>query len=86
MKQALVRYGGSAPTRVTVVLREWNKANRAEAILEARIRRVVDDQVVAVANHVTTFSIDGAPWNLTSLEYIDRLEEQDPRTRDRSPR
>lgn len=32
----------------------------------------------SVANHVATFSIDGAPWNLMSLEFIDRLEEQLP--------
>lgn len=32
----------------------------------------------AVNNHVATFSINNAPYNLMSLEYIDRLEEQLP--------
>ena len=31
-----------------------------------------------VTNHVATFSINDAPWNLMSLEYIDRLEAQLP--------
>ena len=31
-----------------------------------------------VTNNVATFSINDAPWNLMSLEYIDRLEEQLP--------
>ena len=32
----------------------------------------------SVTNNVATFSINDAPWNLMSLEYIDRLEEQLP--------
>lgn len=31
-----------------------------------------------VSNNVATFSINDAPWNLMSVEYIDRLEEQLP--------
>ena len=31
-----------------------------------------------VTNNVATFSLNDAPWNLMSLEYIDRLEEQLP--------
>lgn len=37
-----------------------------------------DPYLYAVTNNVATFSINGAPWNLMSLEYIDRLEEQLP--------
>ena len=37
-----------------------------------------DPYLFTVTNHVATFSINGAPWNLMSLEYIDRLEEQLP--------
>ena len=32
----------------------------------------------SVTNHVATFSIDGAPYNLMTLEYIDQLEAQLP--------
>ena len=32
----------------------------------------------SVENNVATFSINDAPYNLMSLEYIDRLEEQLP--------
>jgi enoyl-CoA hydratase len=39
---------------------------------------MTDPYLYSVANHVATFSIDDAPWNLMSLEYIDRLEEQLP--------
>ena len=34
----------------------------------------------SVTNNVATFSINDAPWNLMSLEYIDRLEELELRT------
>ena len=37
-----------------------------------------DPYLYNVANAVATFSINNAPWNLMSLEYIDRLEEQLP--------
>ena len=37
-----------------------------------------DPYLYAVTNNVATFSINDAPWNLMSLEYIDRLEEQLP--------
>ena len=37
-----------------------------------------DPYLFTVTNHVATFSINDAPWNLMSLEYIDRLEEQLP--------
>lgn len=37
-----------------------------------------DPYLYTVTNHVATFSINDAPWNLMSLEYIDRLEEQLP--------
>ena len=37
-----------------------------------------DPYLYTVTNNVATFSINGAPWNLMSLEYIDRLEEQLP--------
>ncbi len=39
---------------------------------------MADPYLYSVTNHVATFSIDGAPWNLMSLEYIDQLEEQLP--------
>lgn len=32
----------------------------------------------SVTNHVATFSLDGAPWNLMSLDCIDQLERQLP--------
>lgn len=37
-----------------------------------------DPYLYSVNNHVATFSINDAPFNLMSLEYIDRLEEQLP--------
>ena len=37
-----------------------------------------DPYLYTVSNHVATFSINDAPWNLMSIEYIDRLEEQLP--------
>ena len=37
-----------------------------------------DPYLFAVTNNVATFSINDAPWNLMSVEYIDRLEEQLP--------
>ena len=37
-----------------------------------------DPYLFTVTNNVATFSINDAPWNLMSLEYIDRLEEQLP--------
>ena len=37
-----------------------------------------DPYLYTVTNHVATFSINDAPWNLMSLEYIDALEEQLP--------
>jgi enoyl-CoA hydratase len=37
-----------------------------------------DPYLYSVSNNVATFSINDAPWNLMSLEYIDRLEEQLP--------
>lgn len=37
-----------------------------------------DPYLYTVTNHVATFSINDAPWNLMSIEYIDRLEEQLP--------
>ncbi len=39
---------------------------------------MTDPYLFTVANNVATFSINGAPYNLMSLEYIDRLEEQLP--------
>ena len=33
---------------------------------------------LSVTNHVATFSINGPPWNLMSLEYIDYLDAQLP--------
>ena len=35
-----------------------------------------DPYLYSVVNHVATFSINDAPYNLMSLAYIDRLEEQ----------
>lgn len=32
----------------------------------------------SVTHHVAKFSINAAPWNLMSLEYIDQLEQQLP--------
>jgi enoyl-CoA hydratase len=37
-----------------------------------------DPYLYSVTNNVATFSINDAPWNLMSLAYIDRLEEQLP--------
>ena len=37
-----------------------------------------DPYLYTVTNHVATFSINDAPWNLMSIDYIDRLEEQLP--------
>jgi len=37
-----------------------------------------DPYLYSVVNHVATFSINDAPYNLMSLAYIDRLEEQLP--------
>ena len=39
---------------------------------------MADPYLYTVTNNVATFSINDAPWNLMSLEYIDRLEEQLP--------
>ncbi len=39
---------------------------------------MADPYLYTVSNHVATFSINDAPYNLMSLEYIDRLEEQLP--------
>jgi len=39
---------------------------------------MADPYLFNVTNNVATFSINDAPWNLMSLEYIDRLEEQLP--------
>jgi enoyl-CoA hydratase len=37
-----------------------------------------DPYLYTVTSNVASFSINDAPWNLMSLEYIDRLEEQLP--------
>ena len=39
---------------------------------------MTDPYLFSVTNNVATFSINDAPWNLMSLGYIDRLEEQLP--------
>jgi len=39
---------------------------------------MADPYLYSVTNNVATFSVNDAPWNLMSLEYIDRLEEQLP--------
>jgi len=39
---------------------------------------MADPYLYTVTNNVATFSINDAPWNLMSLAYIDRLEEQLP--------
>ena len=39
---------------------------------------MADPYLYTVSNNVATFSINDAPWNLMSLDYIDRLEEQLP--------
>ena len=39
---------------------------------------MTDPYLYTVSNNVATFSINDAPWNLMSLAYIDRLEEQLP--------
>jgi len=39
---------------------------------------MADPYLYSVTNNVATFSINDAPWNLMSLEYIDQLEEQLP--------
>ena len=39
---------------------------------------MTDSYLYSVTNNVATFSINDAPWNLMSLEFIDRLEEQLP--------
>ncbi|MBL6688971.1 MAG: enoyl-CoA hydratase/isomerase family protein [Pseudomonadales bacterium] len=37
-----------------------------------------DPYLYSVTNHVATFSINDAPWNLLSVEYVDQLETQLP--------
>jgi enoyl-CoA hydratase/carnithine racemase len=37
-----------------------------------------DPYLYSVTNAVATFSVNDAPWNLMSLQYIDQLEEQLP--------
>ncbi len=39
---------------------------------------MADPYLYSVKNHVATFSVNDAPWNLMGLDYIDRLEEQLP--------
>ncbi|MDX1735238.1 MAG: enoyl-CoA hydratase-related protein [Halioglobus sp.] len=39
---------------------------------------MADPYLYTVTHNVATFSINDAPWNLMSIEYIDRLEEQLP--------
>ncbi len=39
---------------------------------------MADPYLYTVTNNVATFSINDAPWNLMSIGYIDRLEEQLP--------
>ncbi|MGI9329011.1 MAG: enoyl-CoA hydratase/isomerase family protein [Pseudomonadales bacterium] len=39
---------------------------------------MLDPYLFTVTNNVATFSINDAPWNLMSVGYIDRLEEQLP--------
>jgi enoyl-CoA hydratase len=39
---------------------------------------MADPYLYSVRNNVATFSINDTPWNLMSLDYIDRLEEQLP--------
>jgi enoyl-CoA hydratase len=39
---------------------------------------MADPYLYSVTNNVATFSVNDAPWNLMSLDYIDRLEEQLP--------
>ena len=39
---------------------------------------MTDPYIYTVRNHVATFSINDAPYNLMSLDYIDRLEAQLP--------
>ena len=39
---------------------------------------MADPYLYSVNNHVATFSINAAPWNLMTIDYIDRLEEQLP--------
>ncbi len=43
-----------------------------------RNKTVSDPYLYSVSNNVATFSINDAPWNLMSVDYIDRLEEQLP--------
>ena len=42
------------------------------------VNTMSDPYLYTVTNNVATFSINDAPYNLMSLEYIDRLEEQLP--------
>ena len=37
-----------------------------------------DPYLYSIENHVATFSVNDPPWNLMSVHYIDRLEEQLP--------
>ena len=39
---------------------------------------MADPYLYSVTNNVATFSVNDAPWNLMSVDYIDRLEEQLP--------
>ncbi len=53
----------------------WKLGNNLKSLDEALM---ADPYLYTVTNNVATFSINNAPWNLMSLEYIDRLEEQLP--------
>ena len=39
---------------------------------------MTDPYLYSVKNNVATFSVNDPPWNLMSVHYIDRLEEQLP--------
>ena len=39
---------------------------------------MADPYLYSVNNLVASFSINAAPWNLMTIDYIDRLEEQLP--------
>jgi len=49
-----------------------------QVLLLLRLSTMADPYLYCVTNNVATFSINDAPWNLMSLDYIDRLEEQLP--------
>ncbi len=52
--------------------------SRNSNLVVSLVNTMSDPYLYSVTNNVATFSINDAPYNLMSLEYIDHLEEQLP--------